>query len=201
MIVGETVEVTHADGEIETVENVLIDPQEQVDIATSTNAEEKVAYIFHFPIDYTKNLVKARITARGERFRVLGCPKSYTAENNLTEWNTPCKVARLGYTHTLEIQTANATQNEKGDSVTEWQTLLTTTCRVQDVEQSEEQKAGQTLGSKPVQITLDWEAALKGLFNTTARAIVDGITFDITSIENVNWEDDICKIEAVHGGE
>ena len=122
-------------------------------------------------------------------------------ENNLTEWNTPCKVARLGYTHALEIQTANATQNEKGDSVTEWKTLLTTICRVQDVEQSEEQKAGQTLGSKPVQITLDWVADLKGLFNTTARAIVDGITFDITSIENVNWEDDICKIEAVHNGE
>ena len=58
MIVGETVEVTHADGEVETVENVLIDPQEQVDIATSTNAEEKVAYIFHFPLITLKTLLK-----------------------------------------------------------------------------------------------------------------------------------------------
>lgn len=199
MIIGETIEITHADGEVETLENVLIDPQEQVDISTSAT-EEKVAYILHFPIGYVGDLVKARVMVRGERFRVLGHPKPYTIENNLTEWNMAVEVARLNYSHTLEIQKASATQNEKGDSVTIWQTLINTTCRVQDTEQSESQTAGKTLGKKSIRITLDWVDDLKDLYNTTARVIVDGVTFDITSIQNLNWENDVCSILAVHNG-
>lgn len=199
MIIGETIEITHADGEVETLENVLVDPQEQMDISTSAT-EEKVAYILHFPIDYVGDLVKARVMVRGERFRVLGHPKPYTIENNLTEWNMAVEVARLGDSHTLEIQKASATQNEKGDSVTMWQTLINTTCRVQDTEQSESQTAGKTLGKKSIRITLDWVDELNDLYNTTARAIVDGVTFDITSIQNLNWENDVCSILAVHNG-
>lgn len=201
MILGETVEVTHADGSIESVNNVLIAPEQQTDIPTSTGQEERTAYTLHFPKGYTKDLVRARITVRGERFRVLGYPKAYTEENNLTDWNMPVKVARLNYTHEVEIQQAIATISDKGDSKTQWQTVLTAPCRVADVEQSEERKAGRIAGSKEVQITLDWMSELKGLYNTTARAIVDGVEFNITSIKNVNWEDDICVILAVYNGE
>lgn len=200
MIIGETIEITHSNGEVETQDNVLVDPQEQVDIPTSTGQEERVAFILHFPKGYAGDLVHARITARGERFRVLGYPKAYTEANNLTDWNMPVKVARLNYTHDLEIQGATATVNDKGDSVTQWQTILTTKCRVADVEQTENQKAGQTLGEKHIQLTLDWVDELKDLYNTNARAVVDGLTFDITSIKNVNWEDDVCVILAVHNG-
>lgn len=201
MIVGETIEITHANGEVETLDNVLIEPEEQVDITTSTGQEERTAYILHFPIGYEKDLVHARVTVRGERFRVLGHPKAYTMENNITDWNMPVKVARLNYTHELEIQSSYATLNDKGDSVTQWQTVLTTYCRVADMEQSESMTGGKHLGKKKEQITLDWVDELTGLYNTTARAIVDGLTFDITAIKNVNWENDVCVIEAVHNGE
>lgn len=201
MFEGETIEITHKSGDIETLADVLVEPQEQVDIPASTGAEERTAYILHFPKGYAGDLVGARVVLRGKRFRVLGHPKHYTAENNPLDWNMPVKVARLGYTHTLEIQSANATLSDKGDSVTEWLPFLTTTCRMADVEQTEEQKGGRTLGAKKVQIVCDWANALSGLFNTTARAIVDGETFDITVIKNVNWENDICVILAVHNGE
>ncbi len=200
MIVGETIEITHAGGDVETLDNVLIAPEEQADIPTSTGQEERTAYILHFPKGYTGDLVHARVTVRGERFRVLGYPKAYTMENNVTDWNMPVKVARLNYTHELEIQQAYSTINDKGDSVTQWQTVLTTYCRVADVEQSESSEAGRIQGKKQVQLTFDWVDELKGLYNTTARAIVDGVEFDITSIKNVNWEDDVCVVVAVHNG-
>lgn len=200
MFKGETIEITHKSGDVETLEDVLVDPQEQVDIPTSTGSEERTAYILHFPKGYAGDLVGARIVVRGERFRVLGHPKPYTPENNPLDWNMPVKVARLGYTHTLEIQTPTSTLTDTGDSTTQWETLLTATCRVADVEQSESQTAGQTLGTKKVQITLDWVDALNGLYNTTARAVLDGVVFDVTAIKNVNWEDDICVVSAVHNG-
>ena len=201
MFWGETIEITHADGTIETLDDVLVAPEQQVDIPTSTGQEERTAYILHFPKGYAGDLDHARIVLRGERYRVLGHPKAYTAENNPLDWNMPVKVARLNYTHELEIQSAYATLNDKGDSVTNWQTVLTTYCRVADMEQSESMTGGKHLGKKEVQITLDWVDELTGLYNTTARAIVDGLTFDITAIKNVNWENDVCVIEAVHNGE
>lgn len=201
MFTGETIEIVYKNGSVETLAGVLIEPQEQVDIPASTGAEERAAYTLHFPKDYAGDLVGARVVLRGERYRVLGHPKHYTAENNPLDWNMPVKVARLGYAHTLVVQTPNATLSDIGDSVTEWQPLFTTVCRVADVEQTEEQKGGRTLGAKKVQIVCDWVDALSGLFNTTARAIVDGVLFDITAIKNVNWEDDICVILAVHNGE
>lgn len=200
MIIGETIEITHANGEVETLDNVLVDPQEQNDIPSSTSSEDKVAYILHFPIAYTGDLVKARITVRNERFRVIGHPKPYTAENNLTEWNMPVKVARLGYSTTIKIQTSIQTQNSKGDSVTEWTDLLTTQARIADGDQTESQIAGRTQSEQHIAVYLDWVDALTGLSNTTARLIAGGDTFDITSIKNVGWQDDICIIEAVRRG-
>ena len=201
MFKGETVDITYHDGSTETLDDVLIDPQEQVDIPTSTGAEERVAYILHFPKGYTGDLYRARIEVRGERFRVLGHPKPYTAENNLLDWNMPVKVARLNYTHELEVQRAYATQNEYGDSITQWQTLLTAFCRVADTEQSESVQAGRVQSSRTVQITLDWADELKTCYNTNARAILDGDTYDITAVKNINWEDDVCVLTAVRHGD
>ncbi len=201
MFIGETIEIAHANGDVETLDDVLVAPEQQADIPMSTGQEERVAYTLHFPEGYTGDLVHARITLRGERYRVLGLPKAYTAENNPLDWNMPVKVARLNYTHELEIQRAYSTLSSKGDSVTQWQTLLTTYCRVQDAEQDEESRAGRIEATKRVQITFDWIDDLKTLYNTTARALVDGEVFDITSIKNANWEDDICIISAVHNGE
>ena len=201
MFKGETVEITYHNGSTETLEEVLVDPQEQVDIPTSTGAEERVAYILHFPKGYTGDLYRARVEVRGERFRVLGHPKAYTPENNLLDWNMPVKVARLGYTHELEVQRAYATQNEYGDSTTQWQTLLTTYCRVADTEQSESVQAGKVRPTQTVQITLDWVDELRRAYSSSNRAILDGDTYDITAIKNINWEDDVCVLTAVRHGD
>lgn len=77
----------------EDVENVLVTPGTLHDVDGTIRPDGvKVAYTLHFPKLFHKSLRGAEVTVRGQRFRVIGDPKPYTAANTPTLWWLPVEV-------------------------------------------------------------------------------------------------------------
>lgn len=196
---GETITVKLRDGRVETQNNVLVVPKARIDMNTINTSQEICAYTLHFPkrCTFLEALRGARIEVRGETYRVLGNPKKYMEANTPTEWIMPVDVARLGYDHQITIQAGTQTTNEKGDSTTTWEDVLTAGSSAIILEEKEETQASRISTQSTVLFTLDWDDELKGLTPSNSRIVWNGEVFDITSLNNVGFTCDIVKIKAV----
>lgn len=108
MIRGETVTVEHVIGttkdrlnvdvptygEPVSVPNVVIVPSTLDETDYLRPDGIRVTYTLHFPRGYTQDLRGARVTVRGETYRVVGEPHPYTEANVRGPWTMPVQVGR-----------------------------------------------------------------------------------------------------------
>ena len=108
MIRGETVAVEHVIGttkdrlnvdvpvygEPVNVPNVVIVPFTLDETGYLRPDGIRVTYTLHFPRGYTQDLRGARVTVRGETYRVVGEPHPYTESNVRGLWTMPVQVGR-----------------------------------------------------------------------------------------------------------
>lgn len=108
MIRGETVAVQHVIGttrdrlgvEVPTYGEPVYVPNVAIVPATLDETDYlrpdgiRVTYTLHFPRGYSQDLRGARVTVRGETFKVVGDPKPYTESNVRGPWTMPVSVGR-----------------------------------------------------------------------------------------------------------
>ena len=108
MIRGETVYVRHVTGteqerfgldvptygEPVAVENVLVVPATLDESDYLRPDGMRVTYTLHFPRGYAQDLRGAKVTVRGDEYRVVGEPAPYTEANVRGPWTMPVSVGR-----------------------------------------------------------------------------------------------------------
>ncbi len=75
--------------ERETVENVLCAPSTTEDLEATRPDGVKVSVTFHFPKTYTKSLRGCMVVYNQNKYRVIGNPIPYMAQNTPGQWNYP----------------------------------------------------------------------------------------------------------------
>lgn len=197
LIVGENVEIVST-GEV--VSNVLIAPGTQNDRPAADSADSvgaTPAYTLHFPREFEGDLQGERLVVRGEVFRVIGCPKPYTLENNATPWNMPVEVAALHYDVPFTLEQCTPTINERGDSINEWNVIYEGDCRIKQISSAEEQIGAKTQTSVVYEIYCDWDDCFINARTKNTRLIINDMVFDITQMNNLYELCDVVKIKAV----
>lgn len=81
-------------GEPADVPNVVVVPRTANEIEPTRPHGITSGYTLHFPRGYTANLRDAKVTVRGETYRVVGDPKPYTEANVRGPWTMPVEVTR-----------------------------------------------------------------------------------------------------------
>lgn len=76
------------------VANVLVVPSTGDESDYLRPEGVRVDYTLHFPRGYDSDLRGAIVTVRGETFRVVGEPHSYTEANVMGPWTMPVSVVR-----------------------------------------------------------------------------------------------------------
>lgn len=108
MIRGETVYVAHVTGtatdrfgtprpvygEPVAVENVVVVPSTMDERDYLRPDGVRVTYTLHFPRGYSQSLRGAKVTVRGDEYRVVGDPAPYTEANVRGPWTMPVQVGR-----------------------------------------------------------------------------------------------------------
>lgn len=194
-MIGETINVTLKDGEVLEVSNVLIEPKEQSDIQQNASYNTPIAYTLHFPknCECLRKLEGARAEVRGKRYRVLGTPKPYTLTNTPTFWIMPVDVAFANYDTPITIQRAKTTQNDKGDSITEWKDVLSTHALVVSISGEEEVKGASVNDVSKRCFEFDYDKVIDDIDPTNARIKCEGKIYDLFDVENVNFACDIVR--------
>lgn len=197
---GQTIKIILHDGEEISIDNVLIEPKHQEDIAYTDTDTDPVAYRLHIPKDFISarsdvSLSHARCVVYGDTYRVLGNPKPYMAENTPTEWIMPVDVGYLGYEQSFILQKAYFSQNEKGDSLTQWIDLAEIPCRVLETTQDPLTERAKVESENTLFLICDWHISMEGLNSTNARAVYDNKTYTIKEFRNVTHTNDVVRLE------
>lgn len=79
---------------VEVVGNVVVSPGATADLEASRPDGASVAYTLGFPKTFSKPLRGCEVEVRGERLRVVGDPRPYTAANVPGPWNYTAEVTR-----------------------------------------------------------------------------------------------------------
>lgn len=76
------------------VANVVVVPATEDELDATRPDGIRVTYTLHFPRGYAQDLRGAKVTVRGDEFRVVGDPKPYTEANVRGPWTMPVRVGR-----------------------------------------------------------------------------------------------------------
>lgn len=87
-------EASYGEPERTDVEGVVVAPGPTADLDATRPEGVKVAYTLCFPKGYREPLRGCWVEVRGERCRVVGDPRPYTAENVPGPWNYTAEAAR-----------------------------------------------------------------------------------------------------------
>lgn len=78
------------------VDQVLVAPGPRQDVAETNRPDGvRVAFTLHFPHAFKDSLTGCDVKVRGELFRVIGDPRTFTASNTPTMWNRPVEVYKV----------------------------------------------------------------------------------------------------------
>lgn len=80
----------------EEVADVLVCPGATSDVSASNRPDgTSAAYTLHFPKTFSGSLRGCDVVVRGERLRIVGDPRPYTAENCPTRWWMQAEAVRV----------------------------------------------------------------------------------------------------------
>lgn len=78
------------------VSPVLVAPGPRQDVTASNRPDGvEVAFTLHFPKAFTASLRGCDVKVRGELFRVIGDPRTFTISDTPTLWNRVVEVSRV----------------------------------------------------------------------------------------------------------
>lgn len=81
--------------EASAVGNVVVVPSTSDDSSYLRPDGIRVTYTLHFPRGYSADLRGAKVTVRGNEYRVVGEPAPYTESNVRGPWTMPVEVGRF----------------------------------------------------------------------------------------------------------
>lgn len=199
---GQAVSFTLKDGSSTKIDNVLIEPKNQVDVSFTDTDTDPIAYRLHIPKSFVcstsyTSLSHARCEIFGDTYRVLGNPKPYMEDNTPTEWIMPVDVAWLGYEQSFMLQKAYFSQNEKGDSMVEWVDLVEIPCRVLELSQEKTTDRAKVESEKTLVLTCDYHVAMEGLTSTNSRVVYNGKNYTTNDFRNATQSNDVIRLEVV----